>query len=147
MSRAGDFYRGIEDHIASTGRSIIGVFDGPVSFTYSIGNHVAGKPEIIICGVSPRDAAPIINQVSETVDFRLVEDGQPLDIGGRIPLRAVWCGEAAKADYTIQAGRYFGHDRYRVLQLLIPDPQGRYPGDPDCAEPYASAPVLRDPLN
>jgi len=34
-----------------------------------------------------------------------------------------------------------------VRQIVVPDRDRRYPGDPLCAEPYASLPVLSPPAN
>lgn len=131
------------EHIARTGRSLIGVGGDPW-FTYTIGNHLAGKPELLCIGLDPRNATWLLNLVSELPDVAQLAVGGPvpLDIGGEVPLRACPCPEWAKGEYSIQAGQYLRTEAYRLVQVLIPDTAGRFPGEPGCAEPYSRAPVL-----
>ena len=53
-----------------------------------------------------------------------------------MPLRFVAVPDRFKDEYTIQIGEHLGHERYQLLQVIIPDFEGRFPGEPDCAEPY-----------
>lgn len=40
--------------------------------------------------------------------------------------------DAARRNYTIQAGQFYGHEDYEVQQILFPDRSGRYLDDPRC---------------
>jgi Domain of unknown function (DUF4262) len=50
--------------------------------------------------------------------------------------------QTAGQSITIQAGQFYGTEEYPVQQVLIPDPDGRFPGDPNCQPPYCRFPVL-----
>lgn len=69
------------------------------------------------------------------------EVGKPLaagliDIGWSIPIKVREAGPHARSRYTIQVDRYLGHDRYSVLQVMVCDKNGRYPGDAGCNPRY-----------
>jgi uncharacterized protein DUF4262 len=138
------FYDGIAANIAKAGRSLIAVGGSKLdpSFCYSIGNSLVGKPELIVFGLAPEDAMYVLNAASERPEIVGLETGGLVQIGGTFGLKAVRCGALAKATYSIQATRFLRDDAYDLVQLLVPDPAGRYPGDPDCALPYANAPIL-----
>jgi Domain of unknown function (DUF4262) len=70
-------------------------------------------------------------------------DGELVNPGGKFPAKIVNASRRAQDDYTIQAGQHFGHEDYRVLQVLIPDRNGRFPDDPECQPPYSVIPVLK----
>lgn len=139
---AQSFYDGVSENITRTGRSLIAVGDPKTPFTYSIGNVLVGKPELIVFGLAPEDAMWVLNTASELPAIRGIADGDLVDLGGRFGLKAVRCSAQAKAEYSIQATRYLGNADYDLVQLLLPDPAGRYPGDPGCEPPYADAPRL-----
>jgi hypothetical protein len=68
-------------------------------------------------------------------------------LGGRLPVKIINATAQAQAEYTFGVGRYYDTNAYQVRQILIPDPDGHYPGDPRCAKPFADVPVLSPPLN
>ena len=53
--------------------------------------------------------------------------------GAAFPARVRRATAAAKQRFTIQAGRFLRHEEYDVLQLLLCDPAGVYPDEPECA--------------
>ncbi|MGF7205377.1 hypothetical protein GGQ82_004471 [Sphingobium olei] len=59
-----------------------------------------------------------------------------IDIGGAFPIRPRLAGAAARSAFTIQVGRLLGHEEYAVVQLLLPDPMGLYPGEARCDPRY-----------
>jgi hypothetical protein len=136
------FYARISECIERTGRMVLGVGAVP-TFSYSIGNHTRGLPELLIIGLSPNVALTLINRISDVGDLDNVKDGEIINTTGPLGLKAIRCGWRAKEEYTVQASRYFGHDDYGLLQLLVPDTQGRYPGELGCDPPYRDIPVLR----
>jgi hypothetical protein len=48
-----------------------------------------------------------------------------------------------KSEYTDQASNFHRTQHYRVMQVLICDKSGRYPGEEGCDEPFAGQPVMR----
>lgn len=149
MRSAADQFRvDIDDSIEKHGRHLMGVGGSPTEmpFVYSIGNHERGLPEVLIVGhLHPRDMVDLGNAFSEKMQElgRGFTDGELIDLGGAVPCRAVHCRPSVRDEYTIQAGQYFGHEDYQVVQILLPDKRGRFPGDEGCESPYADAPVLR----
>lgn len=141
--QARDFYASIERDIARVGRKVVGVLGDP-PFAYTIGNHRLGKPELLLIGLNPSDAMWFLNRISELIATftRPVAGGEILHLGGKYGLKAIHAGARARAEYTLQIGRYFGAEDYALIQLLAPDQSGRYPPDPLCAPPYSTCPVL-----
>jgi hypothetical protein len=146
-SFARKFYQGTTEHINRSGRSILGVFpcegeDG-YSFAYTIGNHLKGLPELLVIGTTN---GAFLNDLSQMMidTGRPFLNGQLVRIGdARLPVKIIRANSTAQADYTIQAGQYFGHEDYDVMQVLIPDPAGKFPGENGCQEPYSLFPILR----
>ncbi len=137
------FYQNIALHIAEHGRSVLSIFDTP-PFTYSIGNATVGLPELLVFGLAPSDARDLINIWSDRmIEHRPLTDGELVDIGGKFPAMAVACADHVRAEYTIQAGQYLEREDYPVMQMVLPDPAGRFPGDPLCEAPFRALPVLR----
>lgn len=153
------FYEKIKQDIEGYGQSLIGVGSGVCDccdddevaeypFIYTIGNSTKGLPELLVIGFADSRFGSLLNHICDVQRERgAFKDGQLIDIGGKVPLKAVLANEVAKTEYTIQVGRYLESEEYEVIQLLVPDPQGRFPGDPSCDEPYASVPVLRAVLH
>lgn len=128
----------IEANIARTGQHLVAVFDPEGhedNFTYSIGNAINGLPELLLIGNFPMQLAEMaLNAVAE----HQRNNGKPLDEGfldieWSFPFKIRKTSEAAKSGYTIQAGSYLGREDYDVLQVMICDKNGKYPGDEGCA--------------
>lgn len=124
----------VEDNIRRYGTHVTGVLidteNGKPGFAYTTGNSLRGLPELLLIGDFPLTiAADILNQLSD----RMAERQAPLEpeegLGGRYPVRTRLCGPAAQSDYTLQATAYLGHREYQVMQILLPDQSGHYPGD------------------
>jgi hypothetical protein len=136
-----EFYAEMREIIREHGRHILGVFNcedttGP-EFAYTIGNHDKGLPELLVIG-TPKGG--FLNDLSLIMINRGEQfaDGEIVDIGGRFPVKVVDANPAVRDEFTIQAGQYYGTEDYAVQQVLIPDREGRFPGDPNCDEPYKS---------
>ena len=153
---SGSLYRIGVDNIAGVARreitkhglAVIAVPDPDgraPTFLYTIGNHERGLPELIWVGTGdPKAFCGVLNHASEIQRERAsaFAHGELVSLGGRLPVKIVDATVRAKADYTFQVGHYYDTEDYQVRQLLAPDRDGRYPGDPLCAEPSASRPVL-----
>ncbi|CCV16367.1 DUF4262 domain-containing protein [Mesorhizobium sp. STM 4661] len=109
--------------------------NGPdAGFTYTVGNADRGLPELLLIGDFPSNiAASLLNELGA----KMREDGKPLpaglvDIGWSIRVKIRRAGSRARSHYTVQVGEYLGHDLYTVLQVMVCDQIGRYPGDASC---------------
>lgn len=131
----------IEANIKAAGQHIYGIFDPEQkqdSFAYTVGNASQGFPELLIIGNFPsRIMMMILNAVGTHMRNAAapIEEGM-LDIDWTFPFKIRKAGDRAKADFTIQAGQYLGHEDYEVLQVMICDKNGKYPGDEGITEGF-----------
>lgn len=139
MSDASDFYGDIARNIARSGQHLFLIFaDGDTpAFAYSIGNALHGLPELLLIGnFSPRVAGSILNELGQQMrQARRPLEGD-IDVGGQFSVRLRRASVEARHRFTFQAGRYLRHDEYDVLQVLLCDPAGVYPGEPGCEPAY-----------
>jgi Domain of unknown function (DUF4262) len=140
------FREGTAGHIERNGRSIIRVFttdeDDGFPFAYTVGNHIRKLPELLVIGTS---RAPFLNDLSQMmIDIgRPFLNGQLVRIGiARLMVKLVRASDAAREEYTVQAGEYFGHQNYEVMQVVLPDRTGKFPDEPGCQPPWSTFPVL-----
>lgn len=138
-----DLYEKMAKQIRERGRSVINVMERK-PFSYTIGNAIKGLPELLVIGLSPIDATYMLNVWSVTMIERgsAFADREMVDIGGAFPCLAVACVEGVRDVYTIQAGEYLERQDYDVVQMIVPDPGGRFPPDPLCAPGYRDVPIL-----
>jgi Domain of unknown function (DUF4262) len=149
--------RGIEQN----GRFIIQVFPraesgskyDPIndSFAYTIGNWTPrGLPELLLVGVSlGGHLAGVLNDLSEKMIARecAFADGELVNLGGKCPVCIIEASDSVKEKYTIQATTYQFGLNYRVMQVVAPDRNGRFPWEEGCQEPYKSVIVHRRQAN
>jgi hypothetical protein len=144
-----EFYENVQRKIDEHGRSVVSVFPSPTSlaFAYTIGNHLKNLPELlIVINLHPEQSVMLLNEWSE----QMIERGREFADGELIRaspeddlmVRAAHCRPEAKSRYTVQAGQFFEHEDYRVTQIILCDPKGRFPGDPHCARGYSDQPNL-----
>lgn len=134
-----DMMKVVRANIARHGQHIFFIVpeDEEPAFAYTIGNAVIGLPELLLIGnFSTATSGGILNDLG----LKMRSSGQPLageiSLGGNYPVRIRAASSSATQRYTIQAGRFLGHDHYRVLQILLCDPNGNYPGEPGCDSAY-----------
>lgn len=135
------FYKGIAATIKRAQRQFIGVMPEKklVGFAYTIGNHLKGAPELLILGNLKAEAwVSILNRLSDCmVEIeRPFADGEIVDMGGKYGLQVWNTTLIAKLEYTRQATEFYQHQEYTVQQVVVPDPQGRYPADKRCHRRY-----------
>jgi hypothetical protein len=105
------------------------------AFAYTVGLHKTfGAPELIVVGLSRDVMHEILNDLGEQI-----KAGQPLPVGEPISgiiegypvrLREVRAPESYRAHVGYALWFNGGYD-FALLQVLWPDKQGRFPGDPD----------------
>ena len=72
------------------------------------------------------------------------EDGQTVLLSGaRLPVKIIRANNVARTKYALQAGGYFGTDDYPIMQVLVSDQNGKFPGEIGCEPPFSTFPVLR----
>ncbi|SER24791.1 DUF4262 domain-containing protein [Sphingobium sp. YR768] len=129
----------IQANIDRAGRHIFAIFpdaDTP-GFAYTIGNARLGLPELLIIGnFAPILMASVLNEVGRRMRQTEQVPDRDIDIGGAFPIRPRLAGATARSAFTIQVGRFLGHEEYAVVQLLLPDPMGLYPGEAGCDPRY-----------
>jgi hypothetical protein len=136
-----EFHAIIEADIQQYGRSVIGVKDHP-PFSYTIGNSPRGLPELLVFGMSNGQILDVLSDMM-IERGRAFDDGELVHLGGACPIKMICADWRAKDDYTVQAGVHYHTEHYDVQQVLIPDPDGRFPDDPGCLFPYRDVPILR----
>lgn len=138
----------ILDHIDEIGHSVMGVFGDETepAFAYTIGLLRQDRPELVVVGVDPRIGHGILNSAA-ALDQPL-EVGREYDkvvVGYKVriaePSPEVIEAMTLSQSYNAQFGE---GTPFRALQIVWPDPQGRYPGDPgyDAAYYRQMIPVL-----
>lgn len=134
-----DMMRAVRSNIDRHGQHIFFIVpdDEQPAFAYTIGNAPIGLPELLLIGnFSTTTSGGILNELGR----KMRASGEPLagdiSLGGDYPVRIRAASTMATQRYTIQAGRFFGHDHYRVLQILLCDPNGNHPGEPGCDSAY-----------
>ncbi len=144
-------FEGMKANISAFGQSVMGVFptvddpDTEIGFMYTIGNAEKHLPELLLIGNYGNTAGHILNRLGETMrrtgvvpDGIVYPWGQVDDVK---PVKCIPANETAKTDYTIQAGQYLERENYKVVQVILCDKEGRFPGDPGC-EPEYEVPIL-----
>lgn len=112
---------------------------------YTIGNHERGLPELLFTGDTDDAWADVLNRLGHIMREQrrdAFRHGELVSVGGKFPVKIVNTSARAKLEFTLVAGQYYTTDDYRVQQVVLCDTQGKFPGDPECAEPYASQYVL-----
>lgn len=138
----------VTENIKTHGRGIIGVSgdDDNLPFGYTIGNTNKNVPELLmISKINCEDIVRLLNAVSD----KLVEEEDPyeerdLSLGGKFPvkIRAITDEKMVKNKYTIQVGQFFETEDYRVMQVLVCDQDGVYPGDEEIIDWRYDSPLL-----
>lgn len=137
--------RKIEAGIDKDGYYVVGVGPGPEtpSFFYSIGFYKAGHPEVVLTALDPDNAHGMIAACYHMIanHERSFTDGSESDEIANLPVRfRLTQPDPVKMPYTF-CNRYYGHFVPR-LQLIWPDTEGHFPGDPECDKDMAAAQVI-----
>jgi hypothetical protein len=137
------------DNIEKHGQHVMSVAAGTApadgDFAYTIGNHECGMPELLITGKISYSFAPLLNQLGKVQRDRGFgfRDNEIVSLGGKYPVYMVDAGDAGRTQCAKFVGAYYGTNDFALLQVIFPDPEGRWPGDPGCAEGFASQRILK----
>jgi hypothetical protein len=116
--------------IGTHGHSVVGV----PGFAYTIGLQKDKLPELLIVGNFDNH---LLGMALNDLAKIMRERGSPLpegefDMDWSVLVKIRKAGPKAKTDFTIQAGQYFDTEDYDVLQVMLPDKAGKFPGDEGC---------------
>lgn len=134
----------INHDIRERGQSLMGVMGDP-PFIYTIGMHHRKLPELLVLGTAAMSVmGAVLNALCDVMrEEGPFKDGAEIDLGGAYPLSVV---EAEHPDvydeYCVQAVVHYGHRKFRVLQLVVPDVGGKFPWDKDVLDSFI-VPILR----
>jgi hypothetical protein len=146
----------ITTNIAKYGFQMVGVFGTPddpgPSFTYTIGLEPKYGFELIIFGLPHDFAAHVIHDMvnalksGQTIETDVKDDrwfAMLGEDGEKINAKCLFkeCDSRARG-YVYQADRYYERD-VRVLQIVITDKHGKFPGEDGYDEEYMG---IRQPL-
>jgi hypothetical protein len=146
------YHEKVAENISRHGRHLVGVFPNegepdPLNnaFQYTIGNHLKGLPELLLIGLY--DNTFILNRLSSIMieRGRKFTDGELVSLGegAKYSLLVVDAADSVKDRYTIQAGQHLGTEEYQVMQVVMPDKSGRFPGQRGASAPYSKVIVHR----
>lgn len=136
----------VASDIEKFGQSLIGVYprvgEADVPFMYTIGNATVDLPELLLIGkLEYTAAASLLNMLGCKMRNQGSRLGSYVSLGGEFSLKLREASALAKEEYTIQAGQFLDHENYNVLQVLIPDRTGLYPGEPGI-DPVYDVPLV-----
>lgn len=120
---------------------VIGVFgdDENPTFSYTVGLHYHGLPELIAIGLPSSHAHTILNKVAEAMidNKKPYASGSIIENVANLPL-AVVDATCEKKERTPQAYNHYKHWDYSLAQIVIPDRAGKFPWDDDFDTGYMS---------
>lgn len=146
-----DYFQTMAKLIAKNGRAVQSVPATQLQrgFAYTVGNQEKGYPELLILGAWGETAGAILDALSRLMLARkkAFTDGELVELPEYSIKFTVYnaLDPRAKTDYCRQAGNFYDNQDYKVQQVVIPDPEGRLPGDPECDENY-KVPLLRNSI-
>ena len=132
MTAINELVEKVEDGIARYGWYVIGVVgDTPgETFFYTVGLTAAEHPELVVSGLPQQTAHNILTELA----IRVVRHGADIsgelaDVIRGLPVRIV---DVSAADVpTNVAFRIYGEERVSACQVVWPDPDGRFPWEPE----------------
>lgn len=132
----------IEDAIRENGVCIIftrgDVAGTMLNMAYTIGLADIGHPEVFVFALSAESAHGILNDVAKRArEGALLVNERLLELAS-MPITLKPVEPAVAADYIVQANVRAGRD-LPALQLVWPDPEGRFPWEKDFDKRYAAA--------
>jgi hypothetical protein len=147
-SRIAVFGQALQGVVPGTACACCGekVDEDEVPLVYSVGNYGHDLPELLFMGYASdmRVVVHVLNKLGEIQRERRMafEEGEFVDIGAQFKVKMGAVSDDARAKYTGFIQRYYETDEYVVLQALLCDTSGRYPGDPGATGIATGQPLL-----
>lgn len=114
---------------------------GGTPYMYTAGLvHSLGHPEMLVAGLPPEAAHGVLGAAVDKVrESGLLEDGRLYGgIAAGFPVR-IRKGAGAFSPFRLAVANQFSGRTVPWLQVVWPDPQRRFPGDPGCDPAMAAA--------
>jgi hypothetical protein len=139
--RGFNFLQAVEQNIAQSGRMVQFVFDPngvEPSFAYTIGNFLAGLPEVAMSGLRPEMMGYFLNLTSEMMRAGALTMKDGLVTGELAEGLDTTFRKVTEQTHDAYFGKLVEYSEYRqqpvpeVYQLVIPDRQNRFPWNEGC---------------
>jgi hypothetical protein len=147
----------IAANISRGGQPVVGVWassERPPEFqelVYTTGNYRVGLRELRLIGDCDDLYVNILNIFGENIFGEMQRErgkafqrGEIVDDGAPLSARIVDAGKSGREELAVQAGVFNATDTFAVSQILQPEQNGRYLGDPAILPPRSDQPVLTD---
>jgi hypothetical protein len=140
----GTMMRKIEGNITRCGWHATGVVGGGGSFVYTTGLTGRDHPELVVAGLPPDTAHGLISAAVEVIrsGVPLVPGRDYAEIAAGFPIRFQVVDQDKCRHPLSVTTRFYGGQK-PALQLVWPDPEGLFPGDPGCDPGMAAAQDIR----
>lgn len=135
------WYKHVKDMIAQYGLMNVGVFSteddpGP-NFTYTIGLHEKYGFELVVFGLPHEIAGYVFNTIAEALaEGKTLKVDELDDRWVNMPVKFMETDESVHG-YVVQADQYY-QQKVRVLQLVVPDKNGKFFDDLEYDHSYMS---------
>jgi Domain of unknown function (DUF4262) len=130
----------LRETIRKHGWVVQGVEDDRAPYSYTIGLHSRGLPELLVTGLYPEFAARFLNHLADdAVRGELFTPGERINFLGRPLVEIV---EVEHPDAHMDFAIALGGPDVRAMQLVWPDDHGRWPWDAQWNDGRGRQPVL-----
>lgn len=129
-----EYIKRVKSLISEHGFMIQSVFGSDTSsqFSYSIGFHNFGWPEIIIVGLSRHKSHAIISNIKNEMETnKIILAGSIMKDLANLKTAFISVSEKSKKEYCTQIFNYYKHWNFDVLQLVWPDKNEKFHWEPD----------------
>src|ERR1041385_267555 len=123
----------VRENIAKYGQHIVGVFGEPGSpmFAYTVGLYPEVGYELVVYSLPVGVAMQVLNDIGEHLRTgRDIALNEPVSTFTNVPVKFVQCGLKGQEVNGV-ARRYYSTGNVPMVQIVLSDRQGRFPGDPD----------------
>lgn len=96
-------------------------------------------PELLCIGMYDAHGQGMVNDLSKVMldRQRPFTNGELVNLGGAYSVMILDASQEAKDEYTVQATAFFDGGAYDLMQVVLPDLNGKFPWDAGCAEPFS----------
>lgn len=120
-------------------------------FSYTVGLQESLGVELFLEGVPHQAAHIILNEIAYVAQQEGWDLTQPARLenfaANELPIGLIVARDEIKDTHTVQAGEIFGNQEYRVMQCVVPDPDGRFPWDIGCRHETIIFQTVRGPID
>lgn len=128
------YVKKLVETIEKFGHAVVGtqieVVGHMMSMTYTVGLSKVGLPELVIFGVGMRPATMILNTAVEMLSQGKIQPDVPVSEIANLPSVFKEVKPEVAGEF-LNFARIFANKDPKTLQLVIPDPMGKFPWDED----------------